>query len=48
MKQLIVLCSTIFLGIAIYCMILGDHENSVIHSMGEMWRGSIGIRSYSE
>ena len=33
MKQLIVLCSTIFLGIAIYYMIMGGQDDSVVNSM---------------
>ncbi len=48
MKQLIVLCSMIFLGIAIYLMIMGNQEGSVINSMAEMWKNCIGFRSYSE
>ena len=48
MKQLIVLCSTIFLGIAIYYMIMGGQDDSVVNSMADMWRSCIGIRNYTE
>ena len=48
MKQLIVLCSSIFLGIAIFYMIMGDQENSVINVMSDFWQHSIGVRSYTE
>lgn len=48
MKQLIVLCSTIFLGIAIFYMIMGPDEGSVINAMADMWKASLEIRSYSE
>ena len=48
MKQLIVLCSTIFLGIAIYYMIMGSQDDSVVNAMADMCRSCIGIRSYTE
>ena len=46
MKQLIVLCSTIILGIAIYQIILGPQDGSIISSMADMWQSGISIRNY--
>ena len=47
MKQFIVLCSTVILGIAIYNMIMGAGGDSVIHVVGEVWKQGIQIRTSS-
>lgn len=45
MKQFIVLCSTIILGIAIYNMIMGPDDNSVISTVTEVWEQGIRVRT---
>ena len=45
MKQFIVLCSTILLGIAIYNMIMGPGDNSVISSVSDVWKIGIQVRT---
>ena len=45
MKQFIVLCSTIILGMAIYNMIMGPDSDSVIHTVGEVWEQGIQTRT---
>lgn len=45
MKQFIVLCSTIILGIAIYNMIMGPGSDSVMGTVGEVWVQGIQTRT---
>lgn len=45
MKQFIVLCSTILLGIAIYNMIMGPGDNSVISTVSDVWQMGIQVRT---
>lgn len=45
MKQFIVLCSTILLGMAIYNMITGPGEDSLINTVSEVWRQGIQVRT---
>jgi hypothetical protein len=45
MKQFIVLCSTIILGIAIYNMIVGPGDDSVISTVSDVWQQGIEIRT---
>lgn len=45
MKQFIVLCSMILLGIAIYNMIMGPEDSSVINMMGDIWEQGIQVRT---
>ncbi len=47
MKQFIVLCSTIILGVAIYNMITGPDSGSVINTVSEVWQQGIQIRTDS-
>ncbi len=47
MKQFIVLCSTIILGVAIYNMITGPGDESVISTVSEVWQQGIQIRTDS-
>jgi len=47
MKQFIVLCSTIILGVAIYNMIAGPGDHSVVNVVGEVWQQGIQIRTNS-
>ena len=48
MKQLIVLCSSIFLGIAIFYLIMGEQDSSVISVMAAMWEKGLEIRRFTE
>jgi hypothetical protein len=45
MKQFIVLCSTIILGIAIYNMIMGSGSGSVMSTVSEVWQEGVQIRT---
>lgn len=45
MKQFIVLCSTIILGIAIYNMIMGPGGDSVISTVSEVWQQGVRVRT---
>ncbi len=45
MKQFIVLCSTIMLGITIYNMIMGSDSDSIISTVSEVWQQGILIRT---
>ena len=45
MKQFIVLCSTIILGIAIYNMIIGPDSDSVINTVSEVWKQGVQVRT---
>lgn len=47
MKQYIILCSTILLGIAIYQLIMGPGEDSVMHTVKDLWTGAIEVRTKS-
>jgi hypothetical protein len=47
MKQFIVLCSTILLGITIFNMIAGPSSDSVMSSVGEVWQQGIQVRTDS-
>ncbi len=44
-KHFIVLCSTVILGIAIYNMIMGTGDESLINVVGELWRNEIETRT---
>ncbi len=45
MKQFIVLCSTIILGIAIYNMIMGLGDDSVVNTVSEVWQQGVLTRT---
>jgi len=45
MKHFIVLCSTVILGIAIYNMIMGTGEDSLINVVGELWKHGVETRT---
>lgn len=45
MKQFIVLCSTIILGITIYNMIMGPGSDSVMNTVSEVWLQGIQVRT---
>ncbi len=45
MKQFIVLCGTIMLGIAIYNMIMGPGDSSVISTVTGVWEQGIRVRT---
>ncbi|MBR0596825.1 hypothetical protein [Sinanaerobacter chloroacetimidivorans] len=45
MKQYIVLCSTILLGIVIYNMIMGPEDDSIVHIVEAVWAQGIAIRT---
>ncbi len=45
MKDFIVLCGMVGLGIAIYQMIMGPDDGTVIHIMGEAWKQEIAVRT---
>lgn len=45
MKQFIVLCSTVILGIAIYNMIMGSNDDSVISAVSEVWKQGVQVRT---
>jgi len=44
MKQLIVLCSTIVLGVFIYGLIMGNGDSSVINTMSSVWESNVEAR----
>lgn len=44
MKQLIVLCSMIILGVFIYNLIMGDSETSIINTVSHVWVNNIEAR----
>ena len=45
MKQLIVLFSTIALGVFIYGLIAGEGDDTVMSALAEMWRSGLQSRS---
>lgn len=45
MKQFIVLCSTIILGITIFNMIAGPGEDTVMSTVREVWHQGIEVRT---
>lgn len=45
MKQFIVLCSTIILGITIYSMIMGPGDDSVVGTVSEVWQQGVLTRT---
>jgi hypothetical protein len=45
MKQFIVLCSTIILGMTIFNMIMGTDNSSVVSTVSEVWEQGIQIRT---
>lgn len=45
MKQFIVLCSTIVLGIAIYNMIMGPDSSSVMSTVTDVWQQGVLVRT---
>jgi len=45
MKQLIVLCASILLGLYIADMIIGSDESSIISSVKKLWITEIRIRT---
>jgi len=48
MKQFIVLCSTIILGMAIYNMIMGPGDGSVMSTVSEVWQQGIQVRTNTQ
>jgi hypothetical protein len=44
-KQFIVLCGTIILGVAIYNLIAGPEDGSVISMVSEVWERGIRVRT---
>jgi hypothetical protein len=44
MKQLIVLSSTILLGVFIYGLIMGDSDSSIINAMSSVWEANVEAR----
>lgn len=47
MKQFIVLCSTVILGITIFNMIAGPGDNSIVSTVSEVWQQGIQVRTES-
>ena len=47
MKQFIILCSTVILGITIFNMIAGPGSDSVMSTVSEVWAQGIQIRTDS-
>ena len=47
MKQFIVLCSTILLGIVIFNMIAGPGGDTVMSTVSEVWDQGINVRTDS-
>lgn len=45
MKQFIVLCSMVILGIAIYQMIMGTNDDTVISVVSDVWKNGIAVRT---
>lgn len=45
MKQLIVLCSMVLLGIFLYQQIMGNDENAMIQILSGIWRQSVEERT---
>ncbi|WP_156900433.1 hypothetical protein [Anaerovorax odorimutans] len=45
MKQFIVLCSTILLGIAIFKLIMGESDDSIINTVKEVWQSELVIKT---
>jgi hypothetical protein len=44
MKQIIILCSMIMVGILIYNLISGDQESSVLSSVKTIWLNELEIQ----
>jgi len=45
MKHFIVLCSTVVLGVAIFNMIMGSADDSVVNVVKDVWCQNIQIRT---
>lgn len=45
MKQFIVLCSTVLLGIAIFYLIMGDSNDSVINTVKDVWQSELQMKT---
>ncbi|MDR3294862.1 MAG: hypothetical protein LBT26_03385 [Clostridiales Family XIII bacterium] len=45
MKQFVILLTMVILGVAIYAMIAGPGDDSVLGSAKEVWRQEIDIRT---
>lgn len=45
MKQFIVLCSTVLLGIAIFQLIMGNSNDSVINTVKDVWQSELQIKT---
>lgn len=45
MKQFIVLCSTVLLGIAIFHLIMGDSNDSVINTVKDVWQSELQMKT---
>ncbi len=45
MKQLIVLCGMILLGVCLYRMILGPGEDSLLRHLMQFWADSLASRT---
>jgi hypothetical protein len=44
MKQLIIMSSTIVLGVFVYSLILGTGDDSLVNVLSEVWSGSVERR----
>lgn len=44
MKQFIVMASTIFLGVYIFNLILGNNDESIANTISNVWQSSIESR----
>ncbi len=48
MKQLIVFCSSVVLGIFIYHLIMGAQDDSIISGLHNLWQAGIETRTYAK
>ena len=46
MKELIILCCSVMLGIFIYGLIMGDQGDSIMTSLGRVWQSGLETRTY--
>ena len=47
MKQFIVLCGTVALGVFLFRLIAGPEDGSVLGVLEQVWRNEIALRSYT-
>lgn len=45
MKQIIVLTAMVALGISIFKLIAGDGDDSIMHTMKDVWEEEIAMRT---